>query len=262
MPTRAIKILSVLLFTLVSGATYALTQEQLTALQDYLTERAGGGKSGQPMRDAHQKLEEVERRLLPLIFVFKRTGPLVESRAQELEILQNALNTGELDFNPYEGTDWLKSKSRETVQVCCIIRNDQRLAQSIQENAARGFPPMTPQTLEQITAQIREANREGGGGLIIEDDPPSTSNPREIPAGRFKPSARSGSPSTPAQKMLDNIGYSDKPAPAPPPPPSPATPVPAPTGTAAPLPTTDTPTATPPTDAAPPVATPPPAPTP
>lgn len=219
--------LSVLLIQVASAK--ALTPPQVAALQDYMTAASGGGKGGHPLREAQQKLDAIEKRLLPLIFVFKRIGPLVDSRSQELESLKAAVDGGQLDFNPYEETSWLKGKGAETVLFCCYIRNDQRIAQAVQENVARGLPPLAPQMMDRLTARIQAVSR-SGGPLEVESDDDDSSLSLPKSSGTFKPSGKSGKPSTAAQKMLDNIGYSEKPATPPPaaaPPPAPAPAAPA-----------------------------------
>ncbi len=230
-PTRFVLIALVLL----SLPSRAIAPEKISAIQEYIAERMGKAKGAQSLREADKKLEDVEKRLLPLLFVFKRTGPALEFRNTELDSLKAAIDSGQFELNPYEDLEWLRSKERETIRVCCVIRGDQRLAQSIQENVARGYPPMSAQTLEQVTNRIREADRSQGS--MVDDDFTAPSNdPREIRAGRFRPSGGGGGQGqTPAQKMLNNIGYSpQKPAAeAPAPAPAPAAPGSAPAAPAA-----------------------------
>lgn len=220
---EAIKVFALALVFSQTLVAEALDQRQVAALQDYMTEASGGGKGGHPLREAQQKLDAIEKRLLQLIFVFKRIGPLVDSRSQELESLNAAIGAGQLDLNPYEETSWLKGKGAETVLFCCYIRNDQRIAQTVQENVARGLAPLTAQMMDRLTARIQAVSR-SGGTMVVEDDDDDTP-PQLKSTGGFKPSGKSSGPSTAAQKMLDNIGYSEKPATPPTqPPPAPAAP--------------------------------------
>lgn len=275
---RGTKFLLVFVLLSMAQLSFAVVRsEHVTAIQDYITEQLSTSKGSKAFKDADAKLEILEKRLLPLLFTFKRTGPEVDLRYSELEGVRKAINEGYFDLNPYEDMDWLKNSSRELLRMCCVIRSDQKMSQSIQENVARGYPPMTQQTANDIRSRIRESDGSVDSAMIDDDDGGAggggsgngSAMPKEISTGQFRHSPRSNSQGpTPAQKMLQNIGYQpSKPAAEAPPPPGPAAPAgaapvgPAPSGgTPAPAPASPPAPAAAPADAAAPSPAPAPSP--
>jgi hypothetical protein len=169
----------ILLFTFAaSGQNQALK----TAIDGYINRRNNGGPVRAKLRDLAVRVENLENRMLPIVFTYSRLGPSIEQRFSELAALESRLNEPAAFINPFTDQDWAKSSRKETAFVCCEIRRNPKMAAEIQENLAAGKPPLSEVTARLAVSRAR-AYAEGrsvlGDGAGSKVAPvPSRSNTR------------------------------------------------------------------------------------
>lgn len=213
---------------------------------------AQNNKLATSVRETTAKVDQLEKRLLPVIFTFNRVEPFIKQRTQELEVVQEYINDPKNLLNPYDEAPWVEGARKETAYVCCDVRRNPRLAQEIQENLARGLPALSEATGDTVADRARAAAQ---GRPVAETIAPAP-QPQTVPP---KPSPVPPERSRP--RGLSTGIISGLPLPSPPPTPAQPAPVP-PTGTA-PAPPPGAPATPPPvgtTPAAGPVGAPPPPP--
>lgn len=145
--------------------------DELIKARETAVDRAG-------LAAAIARVDDLEKRMLPIVFTFNRLAPVITQRTSEFAALEPWLADEKNQVDPYVDTGWMRAARKETAYVCCEVRRNSRLAHEIQENLARGLPALSDSTAEAVAARARQAVR--GGGAIVEIADPEAS-PRRAP---------------------------------------------------------------------------------
>ncbi len=183
-PLGGHKVASVLSFLILFiNSASALNPNQMQALDQLIAERrTAASKLAVPVRDATLRLDTFEKRMLPVVFQFNRLGPLVIQRNAELDTVKIYIDDPSSMANPYDDTAWIEVARKETAYVCCDVRSNQRLAQEIQENLARGLPALSESTAANVAQRARAAAQRSAG--VTFDDGGDTPAPSGVPQSK------------------------------------------------------------------------------
>lgn len=221
------------------------------AIDEYITTQKNASPLRAKIRDTTTRLDNLEKRMLPIVFVFNRLSPLIGQRSAELDVLNTFIQDPSNLINPFTDKTWAAQSRKETAYVCCEIRRNPKLTEEIQENLAAGKPALSDESSDKAMIRARAAAE----GRTPPPDPDSA------PAPVGNPGAAQGvpPPGQPGQFRQRNRPTSGLNTGIISGLPTPSAPSPAPAPAAAPAAAGQPPAVAP---VAPPVPTPPPAPTP
>lgn len=198
-----------LLITVVPG--WALAPAQMKALDDAVRAARPSASAGRAAAEFRDRVDNLEKRMLPLALMFNRLGPALVQRLNEFESVRSYLKKGATSFvNPYVDQKWVESARRETGYVCCDVRRSPRLALEIQENLAQGLPALSDNMSDKVGNRARMA---ASGRQLIEYGGEAALAPGGPPPGAI-PQRRGAGPPSAASKGLSTGLISGLPAPS------------------------------------------------
>jgi hypothetical protein len=182
---------------------HALTPTVTNALDQLIMERKGARAEMGKVREFIARVDELEKRMLPVVFTFSRVAPLLSQRSGELDSLQAYVQDPLSFANPYSEPRWIEEAHKETTNICCQIRYNPKLSAEVQENLSSGKPPFSERTAIMVVNQARGASAQS-----------ETKKPAQGPGQQAPKGARTVQPGL-STGVISGLPAPSAPAPAP-----------------------------------------------